>query len=59
MSSTSDNITKKEKDSSVINSVEEDISEENEFDLESDEFSAEEQQALSDEELKQKRLISI
>ena len=56
MSSTSDNITKKEKDSSVINSVEEDISEENEFDLESDEFSAEEQQALSDEELKQKKI---
>lgn len=56
MSSTSDNITKKEKDSSVINSVEEDISEENEFDLEADEFSAEEQQALSDEELKQKKI---
>lgn len=56
MSSTSDNITKKEKDSSVINSVEEDISEENEFDLESDEFSIEEQQALSDEELKQKKI---
>ena len=56
MSSASDNITKKEKDSSVINSAEEDISEENEFDLESDEFSAEEQQALSDEELKQKKI---
>ncbi|MBK6772457.1 MAG: sigma-70 family RNA polymerase sigma factor [Ignavibacteria bacterium] len=56
MSSTSENITKKEKDSSVINSVEEDISEENEFDLEADEFSAEEQQALSDEELKQKKI---
>ncbi|MBK7158649.1 MAG: sigma-70 family RNA polymerase sigma factor [Ignavibacteria bacterium] len=56
MSSTSENIAKKEKDSSVINSVEEDISEENEFDLESDEFSAEEQQALSDEELKQKKI---
>ncbi len=56
MSSTSENIAKKEKDSSVINSVEEDISEENEFDLEADEFSAEEQQALSDEELKQKKI---
>lgn len=56
MSSTSENIAKKEKDSSVINSAEEDISEENEFDLESDEFSAEEQQALSDEELKQKKI---
>ena len=56
MSSTSENIAKKEKDSSVINSVEEDISEENEFDLEADEFSAEEQQALSDEEHKQKKI---
>ncbi len=56
MSSTSENIEKKEKDSSVINSVEEDISEENEFDLESDEFSVEDQQTLSDEELKQKKI---
>ena len=56
MSSTSENIEKKKKDSSLINSVEEDISEENEFDLESDEFSTEEQQALSDEELKQRKI---
>ncbi|MBS1551850.1 MAG: sigma-70 family RNA polymerase sigma factor [Bacteroidetes bacterium] len=56
MSSASENIKKKENNSPLSNSVDEEISEENEFEFDSDEESAEEQQNFSEEELKQRKI---
>ncbi len=56
MSSASENIKKKENNSPLSNSVDEEIPEENEFEFDSDEESAEEQQNFSEEELKQRKI---